>query len=784
MVARGEVLSGRYVVEDELGSGGMGSVYRAVDLRTGAAVAVKVPHPFLARDPIYIERLRREARIAASVRSPRVALVTDFGDHEGTPYLVMEFVPGETLSDQIERDGAMPAADALHVAHEVARALEEAHAGGIVHRDLKPQNIRRTHRGDVKVLDFGIARLEGQRGLTVAGSVIGSPEYLAPERAEGAGDIRSDIYSLGVVLYEMLTGRVPFDGGTPWTVLRRQASDPPPPMPPGLPAVVYPIVERCLAKRPEDRYQTPRELTVALQEALHAIGQHPGSREFTLPHVAPTVSTARAVTPPPAAPMPETPPSALAPTVAFGTAGPPPETGAAGTPVPPAETAAPVARRGIPAWAYAAMAAVLVVAAAGTVIAISRGGSSGPQASTGGTGAGATVSSAPSDGSQPVVAVAVPANGASVTSPVQLEVTVAGAPLKPPAAEDLAARHLHYFIDSDPAAVLGPGQPIPTGVQNIIHTASTNQRLDLPPGPHTVWVVITDNNHIPIASGDSPKVRFTVTGTGTPARSGEQAPLVYQSLIDGKWRLFVMDLKGGTSQRLSTGAWNDVEAAWSPDGSRIVFVSDRDGRFHLYTMNADGSGVQPFTSGESQERAPAWSPDGSRIAFSSNRDAGRDQVFVMPVAGGDARQVTRGGGSQPAWSPDGKQLAFVREQGGVTHIYAANADGSGEPKQLTSANQRHIDPSWSPDGKRIAFVAFRDNRWNVYVMGADGSDMRPVTREELDRNPAWSPDGKQIVFASGRAGQQQIFALSVEGGQPRRLTEGLAHSILPSWPRK
>jgi serine/threonine-protein kinase len=770
MVAPGEVLSGRYVIEDELGAGGMGAVYKATDLRTGASVAVKVPHPYLARDPVYLERLSREARIAASIRSPRVALVTDFGDHDGTPYLVMEYVPGETISDQLAREGAMPPHDALFVAVEVARALEEAHAGGIIHRDLKPQNIRRSHRGDIKVLDFGIARLEGQRSLTVAGSLIGSPEYLAPERAEGAGDIRSDIYSLGIVLYEMLTGRVPFQGNTAWTVLRQHTSEPLPPLPPGLPPEVYPIVDRCLAKNPDERYQTPHELTAVLQEALRALDQRGDTREAATPAVravagaevqavlAPTVVFPGGI-PPELPPTPAPPPSVPAPPVAEAPAPPP---------------------RRLPAWIFAAGGVTALAVVAVVVLAVMRGGSGTGSAAT--SAAPIATIAAAGDGASPTVAVSVPAEGANVTSPVQLEVLVSGAVLKPPAAEDPTARHLHYFVDADPAAVLGPGQPIPTGVQNIVHTPATNQRLDLPPGKHTVWVVITDNNHIPLP-GAPPKVSFNVTGAGTTARSGEQAPLVYQSLVDGKWRLFIMDGRGGAAQRLSNGAWDDIEAAWSPDGTRIAFVSNRDGRFHLYVMSADGSGVQQLTTGDAQERSPAWSPDGTRIAFSSNRGGG-DQIYVLPAGGGDARPVTRGGGFKPTWSADGRQLAFAREQGGVTHIFVGNADGTGEPKQLTSANQRHIDPAWSPDGRQIAFVAFRDNRWNVYVMNADGGNVRQVTREELDRNPAWSPDGKQIVFASGRDGQQQIFALPLQGGQLRRLTEGLAHNILPSWPLK
>lgn len=279
MVTQGDILSGRYLLAEQIGAGGMGTVFRAVDLRTGGEVAVKIPHPFLAGDKVFIERLRREAQAAAALHSPRIARVTDFAEHQGTSYLVMEYVPGLTLAERIERDGPLPPSEALHITLEVARALDAAHQRGIIHRDLKPQNVR-LDGDDVKVLDFGIARMEGFSGLTSASTLIGSPEYLAPERAEEPGDIRADLYSLGVILYQMLSGKVPFDGGTPFTIMRRHATEAPPPLPPGLPQLVYPIVDRCLAKRPEDRFQTPRELIAALQGALQHLEEERVTRRL------------------------------------------------------------------------------------------------------------------------------------------------------------------------------------------------------------------------------------------------------------------------------------------------------------------------------------------------------------------------------------------------------------------------------------------------------------------------------------------------------------------------
>jgi len=271
---RGTLLANRYLLAEALGVGGMGTVYRATDLRTGGAVAVKLLHPFLTQNPEYVARLRREAQVAAALTSPRVVRVIDLGDHEGAPFIVMEYVAGETLARLLEQRGPLPPAEALRVCQEIARALEAAHAVGIVHRDLKPDNIKLVD-GQVKVLDFGLAREAAGVSVTATGSYVGTPEYSAPERMTSAGDIRADIYAVGAMLFELLAGRPPFAGPTPLAVLYQQQHAAVPPLSPGLPLVLREIVLRCLAKRPEDRYQSPRELIVALQGAIRALGHDP-----------------------------------------------------------------------------------------------------------------------------------------------------------------------------------------------------------------------------------------------------------------------------------------------------------------------------------------------------------------------------------------------------------------------------------------------------------------------------------------------------------------------------
>jgi serine/threonine-protein kinase len=267
----GRIFSRRYLLGKELGEGGMGTVYQATDLRTGGTVAVKVVRPSLVSDRDYVTRLEREAKSAAAVDSPRVVRIIDLNTEQDITYFVMEYVDGRTLAERL-KSGPLTVRQALYVAREITWALDAIHARGIIHRDLKPQNIKVDAGGAVKLLDFGIARDLSMPGVTSVGVFVGSPVYAAPERIDGRNDIRGDIYAVGAILYEMLTGMPPFTGATPMTVLHKHATEPVPPLPPGVPDHTRAVVMRALAKRPEDRYQTPRELAAALGAAIAEVG--------------------------------------------------------------------------------------------------------------------------------------------------------------------------------------------------------------------------------------------------------------------------------------------------------------------------------------------------------------------------------------------------------------------------------------------------------------------------------------------------------------------------------
>jgi serine/threonine protein kinase len=268
----GTVLSGRYRLEQKLGSGGMSTVYLARDETLERWVAAKVLHREISDQPDQIERFRREARAVAQVSHPNVVAVIDAGEDGGRPYIVFEYCDGETLKQRIDRMGKLPLDEAAAYSIEVGRGLQAAHARMLVHRDVKPQNVLIDAEGRAKVTDFGIARSLESDGLTKTGRVLGTTDYVSPEQAMGREvDARSDIYSLGVLLYEMLTGQVPFQAENLVGVAMKHVNDPLPDVQRGRPEVssaLAAVVERATEKKPERRYPDMAAMLVDLENAL------------------------------------------------------------------------------------------------------------------------------------------------------------------------------------------------------------------------------------------------------------------------------------------------------------------------------------------------------------------------------------------------------------------------------------------------------------------------------------------------------------------------------------
>jgi len=266
----GGLFGGRYRLLEELGRGGMGRVYKAMDIRTGEPVALKVIRPEISSESGVVERFLNETRLAHRITHRNVCRIFDLGQAEGLYYITMEFVPGETLRSLVRRIGPLPVEKAVVIARQVLEGLIESHRQGIVHRDLKPQNIMLDLDGDARIMDFGIARSVGETGLTALGGSVGTPQYMSPEQAEGLElDGRSDLYAWGVSLYETLTGQPPFEGKTAASVLaQQQARRPPDPrkLNPAVPEALSRIILKCLDKDRDKRYASAESLLPELKE--------------------------------------------------------------------------------------------------------------------------------------------------------------------------------------------------------------------------------------------------------------------------------------------------------------------------------------------------------------------------------------------------------------------------------------------------------------------------------------------------------------------------------------
>jgi len=270
MLGRGTLFAGRYEVIEALGAGGMGEVYRVEDKKVGQEVALKLIKPEIAANKKTIERFRHELKTARMISHRHVCRMFDLGEERGMYYITMEYVAGEDLKSFLRRSKQLALVTAISIAKQICEGLTEAHRMGVVHRDLKPGNIMIDKEGNARIMDFGIARSPDRKGITGEGMMIGTPEYMSPEQVEGKEvDQRSDIYSLGIILYEMVTGRVPFEGDTPFSVSLKQKSEAPrnpKELNIQIPDPFSEAIKKCLAKNRDDRFQTVEELKLTLDE--------------------------------------------------------------------------------------------------------------------------------------------------------------------------------------------------------------------------------------------------------------------------------------------------------------------------------------------------------------------------------------------------------------------------------------------------------------------------------------------------------------------------------------
>ncbi|HYN08687.1 MAG TPA: protein kinase [Vicinamibacterales bacterium] len=813
---------GAYEVIDALGAGGMGEVYRARDTKLGRSVAIKVISEACLFDSDHVARFDREAKVLASLNHPRIATLYGMEQSAGRHFLVMELVEGETLADRLRR-GAMPVADALGVAQQIAEALEAAHERGVIHRDLKPANVKVTPDERVKVLDFGLAKAIAREQASVdtnsptlsmratqIGVILGTAAYMSPEQAKGAPvDHRSDIFSFGVVLFEMLAGRRPFQGDTAADVLAsvlvRDADVDS--LSPALSPRLRDLLRRCLEKQPKRRWQAIGDVRAEI-ETIAATPQAP------VPSVQPIGATR------------------------------------------------PLWKRVVPFIGVAALASGLTYLAvwrlrpAASRPAVVRFSltMSGGQNSAG--GAGRRFLAISPDGTRiayfSVGRLFLRSLSDLEATPIQGVETAqqSTSPAFSPDSQSIAYwasdRTLKRIGVAGGAAVtICPLATNPMGLSwdadGIVFTQGPQiLRVSATGGNPELLVTFKSDELVdsPQMLPDGQTVLFTLNPAAPSPDSWDRAAVVVQSLKTGERKTLVsggadgrylptghlMYALGGTLlalpfdlrqmrttgqpvpvvegvRRVTGGASGAAQVTFSNTGS-LVYVTGPPGsaatQFDLAFTDRKGS-IEPLRLPSASYEYPRVSPDGKQIAFGTE-DSKEAVVWVYDLAATKAlRRLTFGGRNRfPVWSSDGQRIAFQSDREGDLAVFWQRADGSGVPERLTKPEQgtAHVPDSWSPVGDPLAVTVVkgssfslamhsvregrttefdsvkssalptamfsRDGRWVAYSSSEGGTAGTQVyvqpfpptgARYQIFAKPAdnphhplWSPDGKELLY--------------------------------------
>jgi serine/threonine protein kinase/Tol biopolymer transport system component len=804
---------GRYEIRSKIGEGGMGEVYLARDTQLDRPIALKLLTADVARDPQRLHRFLQEARAASALSHANVAHIYEIGDSDGAHFIAMEFVEGEPLDKKI---GGRPldVAELLDIAIQIADALDEAHAKGITHRDIKSSNIMITSRGRVKVLDFGLAKLTLPAGVTdrtsdselatrvktSPGVVMGTVNYMSPEQALGREvDHRTDIFSFGVVLYEMATGRLPFTGNTVTETIDRIAHAQPEAIARlnyDIPAELEGVVRKTLRKDRDERYQAIHDVLVDLKELKRDVDMAAGLERSTPPASRSTEVATQTFT-----------------QSGTGATSVPPESQTSAVPAHPTSSAEYV----VGEIKRHKTVAILLIAAV-IVIGILVG--------VGAVGFG-------------VYKFVVQRPAQTITKPAALSsnmkislLTANGKTTEAAISPD--GKYFVYVVQDGGKQSLWLRQVATSSNVQVVAPADVQYgRETFSPDGNYVYYIVTEPQNpqgalyrAPVLGGVPSKILTNIGSSITFSPDGSRIAFIRNDeSATGEDVLMIANLDGANERRLAArkaDKWFDFGGpAWSPDGKVIATgVGSYEGGLHqtVVAYAVEDGAVKEFTSQRwSDGGRVSWLADGSALV-TSGADLGSEfsqlwevsypegvarritnnlnanygptltadsksilavqantnaNIWLGPsVDAGGARQITSGqleGSGGAVWTPDGR-IVYSSYASGNADIWIMNSDGTGQ-QRLTNDPELDYTPAVSPDGRYIVFVSQRASFPNLWRMDRDGSNLKQLTNNTEDYNPQISFDGRWIVFDSWRSGRDALWKMPIDGGTPVQITD-------------
>lgn len=756
---------GRYEVRSPLGAGGMGEVYLAQDTRLKRPVALKLLSAKFTQDEDRLRRFEQEACAASALNHPNIITIHEIGLEDSLHFMATEFVEGETLRQRLKRQ-RLKLREALDISVQLADALRVAHEAGIVHRDIKPDNIMVRPDGYVKVLDFGLAKLTARQSSPIdsqaptlanvdtnPGTVMGTAQYMSPEQARGFDvDVRTDIWSLGCVLYEMTTGNAPFTGATTSDVIVSVLEKEAQPLNahfPEAPAELQRIVRKALRKDREERYQTVKDLLVDLKSLRQEL-----ALESRLEHSLPpdpngggstTASGSQAAT-------------QTANNTAPGT------TEISQHPTSSAEYLVGEIKRHKRGALIALVSLVVLSGIAYLVYSwLSKTSAEKPpptflqnmqvtQLTSNGKSFDATISP---DGKYVAY---VMSEGGKQALWVRQVATSSNVPLIP--ASDVSYQGLAFSRDG-----------------NFVYYNMWDRK-----GVGVIY-------RVPILGGTPPrKIIFDVMPGIAVSPDGKRLAFVRGYAAQNAGALIVANTDGTGERELIYRKAPDGchGGVWSPDGKSLAVVlwSDSAKNMSIVEISADGGPEKLITSQRwSGVGSVSWLGDGSGLVMiASDERRSPPQIWYIPYPAGEPRKITNdlNGYNNLSLTEDSSTMVTVRGRG-LANIWVAGVGETGNARQITNGNSEGgVGLAWTPDGK-IVYSSIISGNWDIWMMNADGTEQKQLTFDSRsNRLPAVSPDGQYVVFVSDRTGTDQIWRINSDGSNPQQLTN-VDGSTLPTF---